>query len=125
MPFRIRGVMLALISSLVTLAVTASRAEAQTPCLDETCLADKAEAYAPYVRDEDIDRFATDLARAGRFAAARTALTRLPTPKPGDTTLAAFRRNSAGNALVLSEMAAATWARPYEVASCYAFDTLA
>src|SRR5215831_4009692 len=125
MPFRIRGVMLALISSLVTLAVTASRAEAQTPCLDETCLADKAEADAPYVRDEDIDRFATDLARAGRFAAARTALTRLPTPKPGDTTLAAFRRNSAGNALVLSEMAAATWARPYEVASCYAFDTLA
>jgi tetratricopeptide (TPR) repeat protein len=116
---------LAAIPTLVMLAVTASTAAAQAPCLDATCLADKAEADAQYVRGDDIDRFATDLARAGRFAAARTALRRLPTPKPGDTTLAAFRRNSAANALVLSEMAAATWARPYEVASYEAFDTLA
>jgi tetratricopeptide (TPR) repeat protein len=125
MPFRVHRVMLAVTPSLVMLAVTASTVAAQTPCLDETCLADEAEADAQYVKDDDIARFATDLARAGRFAVARTALRRLPTPKAGDTTLAAFRRNSADNALVLSEMAAATWARPYEVASYDVFDTLA
>lgn len=123
MPFRIHRWIIGLISLLGALPCTTSQAD--TPCLDETCVASEAEAAARYVRDDDIDGFAIDLASAGRFAAARTALARLPAPKPGDTSFTAIRHNNARSALVLSEMAAATWDRPSEIASYEAVDTTA
>jgi tetratricopeptide (TPR) repeat protein len=114
----------AMILAPVALAVTACADAALTPCPDESCLADKAEADARYVRDDDIDRFAADLARAGRFAAARAALMRIPTPRSSDMTFAAFKWRRAEDALLLSEMAADTWAHPYEIASYDALDKL-
>jgi tetratricopeptide (TPR) repeat protein len=122
MPFRIAWATVVLVG--VTIAACAGEAPS-LPCADETCVAEEAEANAQYIRDNDIATFATDLARAGRFAAARAALMRVPAPRPGDLTSAAFRWRSAASAIVLRETAAAAWAHPDEIASYDAFDKLA
>jgi tetratricopeptide (TPR) repeat protein len=76
---------------------------------------------SPYVANDDLASFAENLARAGRFKAARVATDRIQMLRQSDR----FNRARAEQTIALCEFAASSWASPDKIASYDALDALA
>src|SRR5579872_5429273 len=90
-------------------------------CQNADCLDDAAEGDSQYVANDDLASFAENLARAGRFIAARTAAGRIQMLRQSDS----FNRARAEQTIALCEFAASSWAFPDKIASYDALDALA
>jgi len=87
-------------------------AEALDECSDVRCLAKAAANATQYVKDDDLEKFAENLARAGFFDEARAAVQQINPAGPR----ADFYRNFATDAIILREIAAASWKQPEAIA---------
>ena len=96
--------------SIALYAPASAIQEETAPCLDANCLASEAEAASSYVDRKDLAVFAEDLARAGRFSAARKALERM-SPSP----FAGHDQRAVGREIAFLEYAAASWIHPKDV----------
>jgi tetratricopeptide (TPR) repeat protein len=87
-------------------------------CQNANCLADTAEGNSQYVAKDDLASFAENLARVGRFKAARAAADRIQMLQQSDS----FNRARAEQTIALCEFAEASWAYPEKIAGYDALD---
>ncbi len=93
-------------------------------CLTEECLVNEAIANSQYIKEEDLVRFSGYLAQTGRFSAAKTIAAKIQASSAENEMLAKINRHNAEQALVLDELAAASWAHPTVITSYDKFNAL-